>query len=237
VVLTGTRVVFQNPDDLLVFIEHGLVKPDAIHLIRGSGVDLQTFLPRVPADSPTTRILFASRMLWSKGLAELVAAADIVGKRYPAAVFMIAGEPDPANPASVSPETITSWSRKKNVVILGHRADMPSLLQRIDIVVLPSFYGEGVPKILLEAAASGVAAVATDVPGCREIVRHGVNGLLVPARNAGALADALMLLIENPSLRHEMGRRSRYIAQAEFSSERVTAETLDVYKCALHGRS
>jgi len=146
-----------------------------------------------------------------------------------AARFALVGDPDPENPASVPQEQLAGWAEEGAVECWGRRTDMPEVLAEAHIVCLPS-YREGLPKALIEAAAAGRAIVATDVPGCREVVAAGDNGLLVPARNAAALAEALRALIADPGSRRRMGRRGREIAEAEFAVERIVAETLAVYR-------
>jgi len=179
-------------------------------------------------------VLLASRLLWAKGVAEYVEAARVVRQSIPGAHFLIAGETDPGNPAAVPHNVIEEWKTQRNVEILGHCEDMRELLGGVDVVALPSFYGEGVPRILIEAAATGLPLVATDMPGCREIVRHGVNGFLVRPREPEPLAQAIKKLLLDDELRVEMGKRSRELACTEFSQDQVISRTLQVYqKCVL----
>jgi glycosyltransferase involved in cell wall biosynthesis len=144
--------------------------------------------------------------------------------------FVLVGDPDPGNPASVPVATLRAWHGHNGVEWWGHRDNMPAVFRTADIACLPSYYREGLPKVLLEAAACGLPIVTTDAPGCREIVRDGDNGFLVPVRDAQALAVTLRSLIDNVALRAKMGRRAREIVLAEFSQERVIAETLAVYQ-------
>ena len=229
--LRGTDVVFQNEDDRATFAAAGLLDGSRVHLIRGSGVDVNRFHvdPQRRYDRRPVSILFASRLLWEKGLAELVEAARILHDRDVPAVIRIAGDRDPGNPSAVPISALSAWKKLPNVEMLGHRDDMISLLADADIVVLPS-YREGTSRILLEAAAAGLPLAATDVPGCREIVRNDENGILVPAGNAMALADALERLAVDPPMRARMGLRSREIACQEFAEERILAATLAIYE-------
>ena len=229
--LRDTDVIFQNDEDRQAFAAAGLLDRARVHLIRGSGVDITRFMPAPQRrfDRVPVSILFASRLLWEKGLAELIEAAAILHGRGVPAVLRIAGAPDAGNPSAVPQATLAGWSRLPNVELLGHRDDIDRLLAQADIVVLPS-YREGTPRILLEAAAAGLPLVATDVPGCREIVRPGDNGLLVAARDATSLADALQRLVEDPPARARMGVRSREIACGEFAEDRVLAATLGIYE-------
>jgi glycosyltransferase involved in cell wall biosynthesis len=228
--LRSTQVIFQNPDDQRIFLEKGLVSYRNSHLIRGSGVDTMRFKPSNNKRPGKKFVLLASRLLWSKGLAEYVEAARIIRRSTENVIFMIAGESDAGNPASVPVSVIEEWRRGGDVEILGHRDDMERLLAMTDIVALPSYYGEGVPKILLEAAASGLPLIASDTPGCREIVRHGMNGLLVPARDTQALVEAIKTLISDDDLCRRFGMKSREIACEEFAQTRVLNDTLTVYK-------
>ncbi len=231
IVLKRTQVIFQNPDDHRAFLEQHLVSRKNCHLIRGSGVDTKRFQPCANGSAGSKKyILLASRLLWTKGLAEYVEAAKIVRQSQKDVVFLVAGETDAGNPAAVPITVIDAWRRRGDVQILGHRDDMQAVLQKVDVVVLPTFYGEGVPRILLEAAASGKPLIATDKPGCREIVRHGVNGLLVPEKDSQQLAIAIKTLLINDGRRAEMGKQSRLLACREFSQDKVIYETLRVYQ-------
>lgn len=233
--LRGTEVIFQNPDDRDSFLASGLLKRGSTHLIRGSGVDLGRFRPAARAsDRAEIRVLFAGRLLTSKGVAEYVEAARLASARMPHLRFVAAGEPDPGNPASCSAQTLQRWKQEGYVQFVGHSDDMAGLVMDSDMAVLPS-HGEGLPRFLLEAAAAGLPLVAADVPGCREIVRHGVNGFLVPVRDARALADAILALAGDPGLRARFGAESRRIAATEFTQEVVVRRTLEVYRLALGG--
>lgn len=229
--LGGTDVIFQNEDDREAFAEAGVLRGARTHLIRGSGVDVARFRPDPVRrfDRTPVSILFASRLLWEKGLAELVEAAGILSARKLDAVVRVAGAPDPGNPSAVPHATLDKWRALPNVEFLGHREDVDRLLEQADIVVLPS-YREGTPRILLEAAAAGLPLIATDVPGCREVVLHNDNGILVPAGDAKALADALERLALDSVARKRMGARSREIACDAFDQERVLASTLAIYR-------
>ncbi len=223
------RIILQNPDDRAALLKAGVALPEQITLIRGSGVDTAHFTPVPEPDAAVPLVVLPARMLWDKGVGEFVAAAHMLRDEGLAARFMLAGERDPDNPAAIPAAQLEIWRAAGIVEWSGRQEDMARLLAQSHIVCLPS-YREGLPKALLEAAASGRAIVATDVPGCREAVRHGVNGLLVPARDAAALADALRRLILDPALRREFGQRGRARAEKEFSVEKITAETLALYR-------
>jgi glycosyltransferase involved in cell wall biosynthesis len=229
------RVIFQNPDDRDLFVTRRIVTEDRARVIRGSGVDVCGFSPsHEPTGVPV--VLLASRLLWDKGVGDFVEAARRLRARGQPSRFVLVGAPDQENRRAVSEATLRDWANEGTVEWWGLRDDMPSVLRAATIVALPTFYREGTPKILLEAAACGRPIVATDVPGCREIVRPGENGLLVPPRDAGALADALAALLADKELRARMGARGREIAVAEFSEDVVISQTLAVYGEVLGAR-
>ena len=169
-------------------------------------------------------------MLWIKGIAEFVEAAQLLRSKGITARFVLAGDSDPNSPSAIPRQQLLNWQISGAVEWWGHQQEMSEIFKQVNVVCLPSQGGEGVPKVLIEAAASGRAIVTTDVPGCRDIVRQGVNGILVPPRDATTLAKALEELLENPSLRQQMARRGREIAANEFSQEVVVHETLALYK-------
>ena len=224
----NTIGIFQNPEDLKLFIDAGIVKSEKAVLILGSGVDTSRFihLPE-PAGIPT--IVLASRMLWDKGVGEFLDAARILKKDRIECCMILVGNPDPENPASIPEKILNGWHSEGIVEWWGRRENMPEVFAQSNIIVLPS-YREGLPKVLLEAASCGRSIVATDVPGCREIVCHNENGLLVPSHDSKSLVDALKSLIKNPELRVKMGTRGREIVETEFSEEIVVRQTMEVYK-------
>jgi glycosyltransferase involved in cell wall biosynthesis len=223
-----SRLIVQNPDDLAFLVSERVVSPDRAALIRGSGVDTRRFVP-APEPAGTPLVVLPARMLRDKGVVEFVAAAERLRGEGVAARFALVGDPDPDNPASISGETLQRWSASSAVEWWGWRDDMVTVFQQSHVVCLPS-YREGLPKALIDAAACGRAIVTCDVPGCREVVREGDNGLLVPPRDAAALAAALRRLLEDAGLRRAMGERSRARAVAEFSVERVIEQTLGLYR-------
>jgi glycosyltransferase involved in cell wall biosynthesis len=226
------HVIVQNPDDQGWLIASGIVPGDRAVLIRGSGVDLSLFMPK-PEPDGLPMVLMASRLLWEKGVGEFVAAARVLRARGSRARFMLLGEPDHCHPSAVPLPMLEHWRDTGDVEWLGWRHDMPAWIAQSHIVCLPSYYGEGVPRILLEAAASGRPIVTTDFPGCREVVRHDQNSLLVPVRDVEALIAAIAQLIENAPLRAAMGTRGREIAVNEFSLEQVIDANLAVYRSLL----
>ena len=224
-----SRVIFENPDDAAYFVENGAVRETNAIVIRGAGVDVGKFQPiSCPPVLPVVGLV--ARMLRDKGVYEFVEASHRLHEAGVAARFVLIGYPDPENPASIPLEQLHSWHGKKGLEWWGWQENMMSTWHRVHIACLPSYYGEGLPKALLEAAACGLPIVTTDTVGCREAVRSGDNGLLVPAGDVRALAKALRILISDADLRRRMGARSRARAEREFSSEWVTRETLAVYR-------
>ena len=232
---SGSIAVFQNEEDQAQLVRDHVVRQSRTRVIRGTGVDTERFRP-MPNEGGEPVILLACRMLWDKGVGEFVEAARLLKRQKPGVRFVLVGRCDEDNPASIQPEQLHRWQEEGTIEWWGHRSDMPAVLGNAAVVVLPS-YREGLPVSLLEAAACGKPIVATDVPGCREVVRHRINGLLVAPRNANALADAIVTLLENPELRNELGRRGRDIVVKEFSSTMVTQQTLALYDELLHGRA
>jgi glycosyltransferase involved in cell wall biosynthesis len=225
----GSNVlILQNPDDATMLVAGGLVEPSRVRLIRGSGVDTERFHP-APEPEGTLVVMLASRMLWDKGVGEFVAAAKELRDQGVIARFVLVGDGDADNPASIPEAQLKAWHDGGVVECWGRCYDMPAAFAQAHIVCLPS-YREGLPKVLLEAAACGKPLVATDAPGCREIVRHNENGLLVPLRDATALAQAIERLLVDPALRLGMGEKGRKMVEAEFSEEHVARQTLAVYQ-------
>ena len=225
--LYGTQVIFENPEDRDIFIQKRLIKAEQSHLILGTGVDVDKYRPTHRSNEIPV-VLFSSRMLVTKGLLEYIEAARSLRQKGLNARYAIAGKTDPGNPASIPEEQIVALQQSEMLEWWGWQDDMPAALARADIFCLPS-YREGVPNALLEAAASGLSIVTTDVPGCRDVVTNGVNGWLVPVKNADALANALETLITNPELRRKMGNAGREIAKNQFSMAKVNRETLAIY--------
>ena len=204
-----TYAVFQNPDDMRLLMDMGVAKPDHSVLIRGSGVDTKVFSPSPEPDGVPVVVL-VSRMLWDKGVGEFVQAAKHLTSEGISARFVLVGDSDQDNPAAIPTVQLDSWRQSGLIEWWGHRTDIPAVMAQAHIVCLPS-YREGLPKVLLEAASCGKPLVATDVPGCREIVHHGENGFLVKKADVESLAEALKCLIADRDLRESMGRRGRAI--------------------------
>ncbi|RED44680.1 glycosyltransferase family 4 protein [Aestuariispira insulae] len=222
-----SRLILQNGDDKKLFMREMGVRPDHIRVIRGSGVDLARFSVR-PEPVGTPVAVCVSRMLWDKGIGELVEAARILRKRNAPVTIRLVGPTDD-NPASIPQGVLDRWAAEGVVEVLGPSNDIAAVYADAHIAVLPS-YREGLPKSLLEAAACGRPMVATDVPGCREVCREGETGLLVPLKSTVELADALEKLANSPDLRRAMGAAARNAAETEFADTIIAAETMELYQ-------
>lgn len=226
-------MVVQNDDDRKVLAHPFCIGTHGVHLIRGSGVNVERFVsqPREPASSHGPRQIvvgLAARMLWDKGIGEFVAAARRL-KNQTDAKFILAGPLDPENPVGVSAEQLEAWNQEGAIQWVGEQRNMPDFYGSLDICALPSKYREGVPLSLIEAASCGLSIVATDMPGCRDICRNGLNGFLVPRGDVDSLTANLKKLINDPELRKKMGAASRVLAETEFSQETVIRQTLAIY--------
>jgi glycosyltransferase involved in cell wall biosynthesis len=220
--------IFQNHDDLAVFQQAGLAPAAKTCVVKGSGVDLPETALEVEQDE-VPLVVFPARMLWEKGVGEFVAAAERARESGRSARFALVGDWDPENPGSVPREKLEQRDRQGVVEWWGYRTDMWSVLGRAHVVCLPSRYGEGIPKVLIEAAAVGRPIVTTDMPGCRDIVTEGVNGHLVPAGDPARLSQALEKLLEDEATRTRMGAEARRIVQDGFSVEEVVGQVLEMY--------
>ncbi|MPY90077.1 MAG: glycosyltransferase [Luteitalea sp.] len=226
--------LLQNPEDLDELVATGVVERRQTHLIRGSGVDVERFRPGGSRNSPPI-VVMASRLIGDKGVRVFVDAARLVRARGLAARFVLVGAPDGGNPTAIPVSQLRSWEDEGVVEWWGRREDMPDVLRRATVVVLPTTYREGVPKILLEAAATGCPLVATDVAGCREICRDGETGLLVHPYDADATAEAIARLLQEPELRARLGRAGRALVEMEFSEAQVLRDTLGLYESLWSG--
>jgi glycosyltransferase involved in cell wall biosynthesis len=228
ILLRNTRIIFQNPTDRDLFLSLRLVAPESVELIRGSGVDIDLFQPREePQGVPV--VLFPGRFLRDKGVEEFIESARIVNNNGTKARFILAGDLYDGNPSSISARELQSWTDEGVVECWGWSGQMQNIYPMANIVCLPS-YREGLSRTLIEACACGRAVVTTDVPGCRDVVRHGENGLLVPPKDPKALAKAILELIRSPDTRRKMAMAGRKIAEQDFSTEQIIRETLDVYR-------
>ena len=233
------RVVAQNPEDSEALAGIG-IDPARLILIRGSGVDTAHFAPLPDPSGPTVTVALVARMLRSKGVFDAVAAVRRLRARGLAIELVLAGPTDPDNGDSLDDRALAALAAEPGFAWLGRVEDVRAVWREAAIAVLPSTYGEGVPKALLEAASCGRAIVATDMPGCREIVRPGApgveTGLLVPPGDVAALAEALAVLAGDPDRRRAMGQAGRRLIEREFGEERVAEQTLALYESVLRER-
>lgn len=224
----NSRVVFQNASDRQELRRAGVVQPGQTVMIRGAGVDLQDYVP-VPEPEGAPVAIMVARLLKDKGVREFVEAARATAGHPSGLRWVLVGAPDPGNPASITEEEFRRWQEEGVVICTGEREDIAALYQNAHIAVLPS-YREGLPRSLVEAAACGRAVVTTDVPGCRDAIEPGVTGLLVPVRDARALADAVVSLAVDPERRRAMGAAGRRLAEQEFDIRKVVAAHMAIYR-------
>jgi len=225
------RVIFQNEEDRKIFLDYNLISLDQSILTKGSGIDLKAFQYYPQPKQKIKKVLIAARMLYPKGFDEFSQAAAIITKsgEYPNVEFEMAGDLDLLNPSCISKKVINIWEIERNVKWLGHVSDMKLKIAQADIIVFPSYYGEGVPKFLIEACAIGRPIITTNHPGCRDCVDDNINGFLIDPKNAKQLANKIKLLLANNELCVEFGEQSRIKAESEFSIEIVIEKTLSLY--------
>jgi glycosyltransferase involved in cell wall biosynthesis len=226
--LNRSMIICQNADDRNWLHERGIATFGQTSIVAGSGVNTEAFTITDPPQGLPI-VLLPARMLWDKGIGEFVQAARLLQGKGIRAKFVLVGRCDDDNPAAIPQNQLDEWVREGTVEWWGHREDMARVYAGASLVVLPS-YREGLPKVLLEAAACGKSLIATDVPGCRDAVRHQVNGLLVPVRDATALARAIEALLADQPMRERMGKAGRELIVREFSVARITAQMVALYR-------
>jgi glycosyltransferase involved in cell wall biosynthesis len=227
----NSRVIFQNNGDRDIMLALGAVRERQVVMMRGSGVDMAACAV-LPEPAEPVVVAMAARLLADKGVREFVGAAQLLRARGAAVRMLLAGSPDPGNPASIAQAEMDAWRQDGAVTVLGECQDVPALYARSHIVALPS-YREGLPKSLMEAAACARAVITTDVPGCRDAMEPGVSGVLVPVRDARALADAIAGLAGNAGMRASMGAAGRRLAERDFDVQVIAAEHVAVYNALL----
>lgn len=223
------RVIFQNADDKEKLLSTGALLPSQVAMIRGSGVSLDEY-PYLPEPEGLPVVAMAARLLKEKGVCEFVEAARILKARSIKVDMRLIGSPDFGNPSSVTEEELVRWKAEAVVNFLGFRTDIAAQYAASNIVCLPSYYGEGLPKSLIEAAACGRAVVTTDMPGCRDAITPDETGILIQPKSAEALADAIQYLIENPAMRMKMGEAGRKLAENAFTIESVVEQHMSIYQ-------
>lgn len=221
------HVVVQNESDEYTMRTLVHTPPHRLSLIPGSGVDLRQY-PVHPEPEGTPVVVMAARLLKDKGVLEYLAAARLVQQCHPETTFLLAGDVDPGNPSSLTPKDLVAIRTEGVVDVCGYQRDIPRLFARSNLVVLPS-YREGLPKVLIEAAACGRAVVTTEAPGCRDAVLPNESGLVVPVQSSQALAEAIMRLIEDPVLRRSLGAKGRVMAETRFDINQVVQTHLTIY--------
>ena len=236
----GCQIIFQNPVDEEVFFDSGVLKDGHFHMIGGVGANLETFHPRLRDTSqerPLT-IMLAARLIEAKGIRFFVEAARRLRTKHDNLRFVLVGHNDPESPTDIARDEIEGWQKEGLVEWWGHVDDMPATFSEADIFCLPSHYREGVPKVLLEAAAMGLPIVTTNMPGCRDVVIDGESGLLVPPRNVGALTQALERLITDTPFRAKASKKARELAENRFSEADFVARSMEIYgkAAAFHER-
>lgn len=224
-----SRLILQNHDDARMFLAHRLIEDARVRVIAGSGVDCNRFVPQTRACNDPPRVLLAARLLWEKGVKEYVQASRTLRAQGRRVRFLLAGASDPGNPAAVPEASVRGWVDDGLVEWIGHVDDMPALFASTDIFVLPSYYREGLPKSLIEAAACATPLITTDMPGCRDVVVDGVDGLIVPPRDAEALCAAIVRLLDAPELARKLGWAARAKVLAKFDERIVIRRTLETY--------
>ncbi|HDD62060.1 MAG TPA: glycosyltransferase family 1 protein [Chloroflexi bacterium] len=223
------RIILQNPVDFQRLIKKKVVDGDKLKLIRGAGADLGYFIPtEEPEGTPV--LVYAGRLLWSKGVGDFVHALEIIKDQEIDFRAVLIGKPDPDNPESIPINKLEKWEEKGLIEWKGFREDMALELSSATMIVLPTYYGEGVPKILIEAAAASRPIITTKIPGCMEIVKDNWNGLLIPPHKPEELARAICKLINDKDLRQEMGKNGRMLVEKEFSEEIVLEQTFSLYE-------
>jgi glycosyltransferase involved in cell wall biosynthesis len=233
-------VFFQNPDDRGLFLKAGLVHEAQTELLPGSGIDLKRFAPvqRERGEDDPFVFLLVSRLLRSKGIEDYVAAAEAVRREFPKAEFQIAGIIEQGHGDAIKEEELQRWSASGAITYLGALDDVRPALAKADVVVLPTFYPEGTPRALLEAASMAKPLITTNVPGCRAVLDDSVNGFLVEPREAETLTGAMLRMLRIPGeTLQAMGAASRRKAEAEFDERIVVSRYLDAIAKALSGRA
>ncbi len=225
----NAKIIFQNPDDMALMIKRGFVHERQCHLIKGSGVDLTQYKAKAEPKEKEPLIVMTTRLVHDKGVAVFIEAAKILQERGVKARYQIAGGAVSNNPLGISECEMNEMIDGSPVEWLGRISDMPKLYAEANMIVYPSYYGEGVPKVLLEAAATGRAIITTDHAGCREAVEDGKTGFLVPIKDPKATADAMETLIKDTKLRAAMGKAARSFAQENFDVKSVVARTIALY--------
>lgn len=228
-VLRGTMVIFQNPEDRDLFLSKNIITPAQSCLIRGSGVVIPEDWSEHPVDSEAIQVILPGRIMRSKGVEVFMQAAKRIRQTHPQISFALVGSISEDDPTAFSQKKLDKWQKEGLLAWWGWRDDMAKVYKHAHIVCLPTLYGEGLPKSLLEAAACSRPIIGTDTPGCREIIQHGNNGLLVPTNDVNALIEAITTLAESEDLRVQMGQAGQQLVRKHFSVEKIVKSNLVQY--------
>ena len=225
-----SSIILQNQDDVSILLNLNIIKKDSVELIPGSGVDINLFFPqKIQNEHSIPIVMLPARLLWDKGIGDFVLAAKILKDRDIKARFVLVGQPDLHNPASISDGQISEWVDSEIIEYWGFKKNMSEILNQSTIICLPS-YREGFPKVLLEAASCGKPIVTTDVPGCRQAIQNNISGFLVPPNNPKALSRALEKLILDQSLCKKMGKEGLKRVRLELSQEIIAKQTISLWE-------
>lgn len=222
-------IIVQNNRDFNFFTKKRIASNKQVNLILGSGINLSEY-NCLKESNGEINIILASRMLWSKGIKEFVDASLIINKKFPNAKFKLIGRIDEKNSDGVDISYLQNLSQYKHIKWYGHTDNMLKVFSESNIVCLPTFYGEGIPKVLIEASACQRAVICSNIPGCTEIIQDGINGLIIEPKNSLLLAEAIEKLISSPSLRNKMGKSGREIVARKFTMPIINKQTLGLYK-------
>ena len=226
----SSRIIVQNNYDFDILVNKKVSSNNSINIIKGSGVNLSEFPFAKESTNDPPLVVLASRLLWEKGIKEFVEASKFLKKKSVNARFVLVGDTQPSNPRSVPKEKIQAWSQEGFIEWFGRRDDMQKIISESTVICLPTKYGEGVPKVILEAAASGRVLVVSDNPGCTELVKDKINGLVVPRGDSTSLASAIEKVLEDKILRKKLISSAYYAVVKEFSSEEVIKKTIELYE-------
>lgn len=228
---SNKAVIFQNTDDQALFNKHSLVPQSAANtVVDGSGVDLQEFAWREPSKRSGLRFMFAGRLIKEKGVGLYIEAADELKKHYPEAEFFVLGDPQPGSPSSIDLDRLNTLNDAEVLTHFNRRTDIAEFMASCDVLVLPSYYREGVPRSILEALSTGLAVITTDSTGCRETVNNGLNGILVEPKNLTSLVEAMRTLLDDPNQVEKMSYASRELAENRFDVTKVNNDILRVIR-------
>ncbi|MBW7984567.1 glycosyltransferase family 4 protein [Enterobacillus tribolii] len=233
----NAHAIFEHVDDYKTLSQYVDFLDDQVHIIDGAGIDIEKYKYQPECEAKVLNILFASRMLWSKGLGVLVDAVELVKQRGIAVNLKVAGIIDSNDPDKIDASVISSWNDEGKIQWLGTRKDVENLIRDSNLVILPTRYSEGVPRIILEACSMGRACIVSNVPGCKSVIQDEVNGLVLKKGTAAELADYIEKLAVNETLRRNYGLISSNIIKQRFAKDIVIEKTICVYESLLRSHT